>query len=254
MMNNLYEKTGLAVILLSLTTGISLAALQDAVYTFYPSGNLYTKELLVNDDNKTPLDQSDDIPSGTVFMYDDTRIYTDFNNYGHLIKHIRPDQSYRTFDGYYDDVHPRFITEYSATGSLIVAYEYDSTGHLIKRTNPDGSFTAFEEHFSADHARFRKEHDTLGKLIKTMEYSASPYRLIKETSATANANCEVFYTYSWDDTAQVVTKHSYTHASGDEKFFFAKYQYNYNKFYNMSPAKNDDASICRPEKQTVKDR
>lgn len=250
-MDNLYGKGALIVAILWLTTGISFAAIADADYTFYPSGNIHTKLLLETDENDTPQDLSDDTPSGTAFVYDDVAIHPGRHSYGHLIKHVRPDQSYRTLEAYYDDVQPRFTSEYSTEGALIVSYEYDPTGHLIKRTNPDQSYTTFESHFDTVHARFSKEYDTKGVLIKTLEYSASPYRLLKETSAAPNANCEVFYTYAWDDATRTVTKYSYTNISGAKQYFYAKYQYSYTDFGKVTPQKKV-ALICRPNRSAAK--
>ncbi|MDD5495996.1 MAG: hypothetical protein PHP46_02705, partial [Candidatus Omnitrophica bacterium] len=56
-----------------------------AIYTYYASGRIHTKELLV-----------DELPNlaGTIFEYDDTDVH---GIYGHLMKQTNPDNSYKDF-------------------------------------------------------------------------------------------------------------------------------------------------------------
>lgn len=250
-MSNFIGKGVLIISILFLTFGISFAALPKIDFTYYPSGNIHTKVFAENDDNDTPDDPTDDIPVGTIYTYDDTDVHPAArHSYGHIIRHTKPDKSYKTFAEYYDDDHYKLSAEYSDTGALIAAYEYNLAGSIIKKTNSDGSYTTFESHFEtgADHARFRKEYNAKGVLIKTLEYSASPYRIFKETFAAPNANCEVFYTYSWNDATQMLTKYSYTNISGAKQHFYAKYQYKYSDLDKFAQPKKREALICRPKK------
>ncbi|RKY40054.1 MAG: hypothetical protein DRP85_09330, partial [Candidatus Makaraimicrobium thalassicum] len=67
----------------------------------------------------------------------------EYNDAGQLIKEIRPDGAYKTFEDYYVGTdQAQYIKEYTADGTLLVTYEYDIDGNLVSETGADYTYYA----------------------------------------------------------------------------------------------------------------
>ncbi|MFC1590255.1 S8 family serine peptidase [Candidatus Omnitrophota bacterium] len=143
---------------------MALLEVQKAAYTYYESGRIHTKTL-----------EKD----GAIFEYIDE----DWNGrgYGRLIKHTRPDGTYRVLSDFFPDTdQARYESEYDPNGDLLYINGYDVAGKLISRQMSDGVFITF---YSSGRMHTKLMPNGVLYEYKDEDWNSNGYgRLIKETA------------------------------------------------------------------------